>query len=403
MLVSNCNNRNMEYKDLYDNDFNAILKIAVKKILGTQTADPLEEEKFRKWLDSDPANNLLYESLKDSSKIEQLIDLANSGFPERQVKLFRKKVSTGKSIFHKKLFRYPAAASLLLGAYLMFNMFQNSRIDQLSAVSQNSNKVYVIEESTKQITVIEDSSISFYNPTAENIQDKSSEVEIPKTTVAKEEYKSVVVPKGKEIEVLLPDGSKVWLGAGSTLSFQTTTNGKTREVLLEGEAYFDVVSMSGKPFIVKTSDISTKVYGTEFYISALAHQTTTAVSLLEGSVEVTGKGNNSVMLLPGQKAISDKSTVGISVEEFNIGNLKSIREGMFVFWGERVADILPVLNNWFDYQIICENDALNHMKFYLKIDKETPVSDVMNMLSRTNLVKYRVNNFNKTIKLTLRD
>ena len=109
------------------------------------------------------------------------------------------------------------------------------------------------------------------------------------------------------------------------------------------------------------------------------------------------------MLSPGQKALSQPNHPGITVEEFNIDNLRAVRDGMFVFWGEKIKDILPLLNNWFDYKLECNDDQLADMVFYLKINKNSPVSEVVRMLSETNLIEYRINNLNKTIKLTIRD
>lgn len=395
----------MANKDIYTDEFKQKIKVIVKRAMDDQLEDKAERDLFEEWAGEDPQNDQLFSSLKDPAKIKELTDLMEQGYPKRQLEMFRQRRPTKRSIFTKGKFWYPAAAASLVLGLLILNAIQTSRMDVLANYSRETNNVYMTQDGIPGHVVYEhvvtaDFSEDVNNSGADQ-KIKAEDIQVANTGIIA--TKTIVVPTGKEFNVVLPDGSKVWLGANSTLTFPESFSNSAREVSYTGEAYFDVVSIIGKPFIVKAGDFQTKVFGTEFYMLSGAETGTTTVSLLSGSVEVSGKGGNSVMLSPGQKALSQPNHPGITVEEFNIDNLRAVRDGMFVFWGEKIKDILPLLNNWFDYKLECNDDQLADMVFYLKINKNSPVSEVVRMLSETNLIEYRINNLNKTIKLTIRD
>ena len=90
------------------------------------------------------------------------------------------------------------------------------------------------------------------------------------------------------------------------------------------------------------------------------------------------------------------------LQAFNVEALRAVKEGMFIFWGDKIKDIIPVLNNWYDYTISCDEEIENAI-FYLKINKKTPIEDVLRTLSSTNRVGYAINTEAKLIKLTTRN
>lgn len=94
-----------------------------------------------------------------------------------------------------------------------------------------------------------------------------------------------------------------------------------------------------------------------------------------------------------------KGEGGFNLQNFDVNNLRAVKEGMFVFWGDKIKDIIPVLNNWYDFTIICDHEIENSI-FYLKINKDTPVQEVIELISYTNRLGYKINKKTKTIKLT---
>src|SRR6202012_5385646 len=115
-------------------------------------------------------------------------------------------------------------------------------------------------------------------------------------------YNTITTPKGYQYQVVLPDGSKVWLNAASSLKFPTAFNGKERDVEVTGEAYFEVAKNPDMPFIVKVNREEVRVLGTHFCIMAYDDEKVLATTLLEGSIMLTS-GKSVHILKPGNQAL----------------------------------------------------------------------------------------------------
>lgn len=127
--------------------------------------------------------------------------------------------------------------------------------------------------------------------------------------VASVQKNEIVAAKGARSNIVLPDGSRVWLNSDSKLTYDAKFNDAVREVTLEGEAYFDVVKNTGRPFIVHTSGIDVRVLGTAFNIKSYARESTIEATLIHGSIEVLNKKepkSPKVILRPHEKLIFNK-------------------------------------------------------------------------------------------------
>ena len=413
-------------RGVYDKSFDAILSIVVKKSLGIQPLNDAEQAIFEQWYTSSEKNREIFHSLGENVKTEELITLMESDFAERQFKAVQKRIAqteveqqpTQQAIFRNvtkqsrlnKTYWYIAAASVavLMGLFIRQNM---NKQNQQKLLAQEISSVYMLDDEGGQPILIEDESISFMSnkeqvqhgvdAAKEGTDPQESETTGGLTAVATK-TKTVVVPKGKEVNIVLPDGSKVWLGGNSTISFPEKFSNELREVSFSGEAFFDVVKDEPIRFVVTSSNIKTIVYGTEFYVTSLVGMDYTAVSLLTGSVEVALQAGISTMLQPGEKAVNYNGEDDFERQTFNVEALRAVKEGMFIFWGDKIKDIIPVLNNWYDYTISCDEEIENAI-FYLKINKKTPIEDVLRTLSSTNRVGYAINTEAKLIKLTTRN
>jgi ferric-dicitrate binding protein FerR (iron transport regulator) len=137
-------------------------------------------------------------------------------------------------------------------------------------------------------------------------------------TLLQSSINEVTAPKGSKSELLLPDGTHVWLNAGSKLRYPQSYNTKSREVYLEGEAYFNVKTNPEKPFIVKTSDLNVKAYGTIFNVKAYPEEKTITATLVEGKIKIIGTGPDmsrfEVPLAPKQKFTFTKKPVSSKLQ-----------------------------------------------------------------------------------------
>lgn len=174
------------------------------------------------------------------------------------------------------------------------------------------------------------------------------------------------VPYGKQFDVILADGTTIHLNAGSVLKYPSNFNGSSkREVYLKGEAYFKVTKDKSKPFIVKTENLDTRVYGTEFNVSAYENDAETEVVLVEGIVgihEVVKKTDfpkEYLMIKPAQKATLEKNVRGITIKNVDVNSYIQWKEGVMMFNDENIANIFKKLERQFNVDIQNNYPALN--------------------------------------------
>lgn len=386
----------MNLNKIYGREFNVLLEIIVLSITEERELSPEESSALNKWLSENEKNRETYNSIKKEDNIKEIIDLIESDFPHKQLRAIMHRIN--KKEARKRLLRFSAYASsaaiLILSFFIWFENDGNLIHQLADSSSIRTESVYIITDNNERISL--DGKQANFN----ELKDRSGKAGLDSITdPGTVKNNTVVVPKGKEFNIVLPDDTKVWLGANTNLSFPTKFKGSRREVYLEGEAYFDVTKNKDKPFFVKTTNIVTEVFGTEFIVNSFKGSEYCSVALLSGSVKVKNNQGKNVILNPGQKAVSTDGNKDFSIETVDIENLRLIKEGMFVFWGNKIKDIIPILNNWYDYQITCD-ERTGDLVFYIKVNKNSPIEEVLEMLSKTKIVDYNIDTNNKLIKLT---
>jgi ferric-dicitrate binding protein FerR (iron transport regulator) len=166
-------------------------------------------------------------------------------------------------------------------------------------------------------------------------------------------YNTITTPRGGQYNVVLPDGTQVWLNAASSLKFPTAFTGKERNVELNGEAYFEVVKNKAMPFHVSSAGQTIEVLGTHFDVNAYSDETALKTTLLEGSVKVV-KGGLSAMLKPGQQStISNNETnAAIKVSEVtDIDEIMAWKNGKFHFNDTDIKTVMRQISRWYDVDI----------------------------------------------------
>ncbi|WP_313263192.1 FecR domain-containing protein [Sphingobacterium sp.] len=159
---------------------------------------------------------------------------------------------------------------------------------------------------------------------------------------------TIETPIGTEYTIILADGSKVWLNAGSILTFPESFASNSREVKLSGEAYFEVSHDSKRPFYVRSNEQTIRVFGTHFNVRSYPgeHNKTT---LMEGSVQVSQFGK-SKMLKPGQAAFTTGGD--LIVAEANIEEAMAWKNGLFYFESTPIKDALAAIKRWYNVDIV---------------------------------------------------
>ena len=188
---------------------------------------------------------------------------------------------------------------------------------------------------------------------------------------------------GQVREMLLPDGTKVWLNQSSVLKYPRAFEGKERHVYLDGEAYFEVSKNPKKPFRVKANGVTIRVLGTHFNVNAYAADSLVETTLLEGSVSVSNNANGKQMILkPNETAIYRKSTGILSMHiNANAQNEISWREGVLSFNDISMGEIARQLSHHFNVTIQIKSEQLRNYKLNARFKQNETLEEILEMLA----------------------
>jgi|AGTN01.3.fsa_nt_gi Fe2+-dicitrate sensor, membrane component len=211
---------------------------------------------------------------------------------------------------------------------------------------------------------------------------------------------TIEVPVGQRASVILTDGTKVWLNAGSTLIYPAKFDKKSRTVELSGEGYFEVAADKRKPFMVHTSMLNVKVLGTKFNVKAYADENV-SVALAEGKVQVSANDNRvSLTLQPNEKLSYLKNGQLVYDRSIDAEAISGWTSGELLFTDERLEDIVRTLERRFDVTIIIDTPELAGERFNCRTQPGVTVEQVLNLLKGTRKLNYTVEN--QTIKIKSR-
>jgi hypothetical protein len=198
-------------------------------------------------------------------------------------------------------------------------------------------------------------------------------------------YNTISTPRGGQYQIMLPDGSKVWLNAASSLKFPAHFSGEQREVTLTGEGYFEVAKDKRHPFTVSVNNMKIEVLGTHFNIMGYQDEGVTATTLLEGSVKVI-KGNVQQMIVPGQQAMVKQNII---VKNVDVNEAVEWKNGNFNFAHEKLGGIMRKIARWYDVDIDFEGKTTS-ATFIGTIPRSQNIKEVLGYLELTGLAHFKI-------------
>ncbi|WP_078348534.1 FecR family protein [Mucilaginibacter pedocola] len=204
-------------------------------------------------------------------------------------------------------------------------------------------------------------------------------------------YNTVATPNGGTYQLTLPDGTKVWLNAASSITFPTRFDNTSRNVKLTGEAYFEVAkktTATGRlPFIVNAGASKVEVLGTHFNVSAYADNGSHEVTLLEGAVKVS-RGGRSARIVPGQQATMAGGNAGILVGKANIENVMAWKDGLFSFDNTDISSAMKDIARWYNAKVVYKG-SIPATGFTGVLPRSSDIQTVLDWLSSTRVLKCR--------------
>ena len=300
-----------------------------------------------------------------------------------------KKAASQKNGVFINLLKYAAVAILFfsLGALMFYrnenvqtqfftnNLAEPSSEDVPRLIRSDGEKI-VLDEQNSKIEYRQDGQVVVNN----NLLNKS------KSTNSKvPELNQLVIPYGNTSEIILPDGTKVYLNAGSRLIYPDYFGDKNREVFLVGEAFFEVEHDEDHPFIVQTTDIRVKVLGTQFNISAYPSDNIIETVLTQGNVRIeknnSGFFSETSDLKPGELAAFNKKSRETIVRAVNPDNYVLWKDGILKFESTDFSRIVKKLERFYNIEFKYENPMLGMIKISGKLELSENMQESLNRLA----------------------
>lgn len=206
-----------------------------------------------------------------------------------------------------------------------------------------------------------------------------------------EAYFQTQVPYGEKSKIILADGSTVWLNSGSILKYSTSFNNKNREVILEGEGYFEVTKKNGIPFKVRTNEIDIVVKGTKFNVSAYKDDSFVRTTLIEGKVEID-YNDKSIDMNPGEEVFLNKETGEIRNYRKDNLNTNTWIENNIEYDDITLDELMVILSRKYDIKITIQNDKLKGSKFSISLRNDESIDQIFNAINKIIPIKIRKEN-----------
>lgn len=205
-------------------------------------------------------------------------------------------------------------------------------------------------------------------------------------------YNTISTPLSGQYQLVLADGSKVWLNAGSSIRFPIAFSQTERSVAIKGEVYFEIAKDNKRPFRVQSRSQQLEVLGTHFNVNAYDDEAEIKTTLLEGSVKVKVKGGaygQTAVLKPGQQARLSGSTGQMDVVKVDIEEAVSWKNGYFIFDNEEIHSVMRKISRWYGVEVVYANAQLSE-NFGGTISKFENVSQVLKILEATGTIHFKI-------------
>lgn len=206
-------------------------------------------------------------------------------------------------------------------------------------------------------------------------------------------YNTITTPRGGQFQVLLPDGSRVWLNAASSLKFPVAFTGKERAVELQGEGYFEIARNTTTPFLVTAGDMKVQVLGTEFNITAYADEAAVSTTLVQGAVRIGDAGAASRLLHLGQQAVLQHDAPQVTVTDISAADMEQViawKNGEFSFQDATVESVMRQLSRWYNVEVVYEG-RLKERRLVGQVYRSYTLAQVLAVLEATDL-HFRIEN-----------
>ena len=354
--------------------------------------DDVERRELEAWRQLGPENEVLYRKLTNREKVSRYVEKRASIDMKKYAMAYDREIGLSVRGRMNKLWGYAATILVLcvIGVTIWMNELKQNEANQLAQVTIEPGraKALLVLDDGQEIELDDHKTSKVLEESGIVIVNDSSRVEYrPASRMGeKEVMNKIIVPTGGEYNLILSDGTRVYLNAESVITFPKHFTGERREVTLEGEAYFHVTASKEHPFIVKTKDMDVMVTGTEFNVKAYSDEMNVQTTLLQGVVTVFSgfEKKEKMEIKPNQQAEWCRRSVKMRVREVDPDLFMAWKNGRFIFRQDRLEDIMRTLARWYGVEVVYLDESVKSMLFAGKLDRSEEITPILDVLRTTD-------------------
>jgi len=295
-------------------------------------------------------------------------------------------------VFRLRRWGWAAAAVLLIGATTLITVLRNRTAHLPATIAQGASNIAAPQVSKARVTLANGRVIALDSLSSGLLAQQGS-IRLVKLaggqvayqsatgeTFYEMQYNTLTNPRGsKVVDMQLSDGSRIWLNAGSSITYPVAFVGNERKVELKGEGYFEVAKDAARQFIVTANGVNTMVLGTHFNVHAYEEQT--KVTLLEGRVKVARQGqvDSGIAIRPGQQVLAGGAGQLQVTGNIDPAAVMAWKNGVFNFDGMKVRQAMAELERWYDIDVTYE-EGVQEVKVFGEIDRNLALGGVLEIL-----------------------
>ncbi len=382
--------------------YHIIAKLAVKHL--TDDLSEQEVEVLQDWLNESERNKQLFSRLQNKNELQENLHLYNSIDEKRALERAREELEIPDlKVSSKKWIRYAAAILIPLSMVGGYYVFYNS--NHRSATQESFAENTAMDSSNRAFVKLEDGSLVALNNKKKQVI-AGDEYRLVKDTLNKLSYNllsaedqnaglkskkhSIITPRGGTYNLVLNDGSKVWLNAMSEITYPVVFDNDKRVVTVKGEVFFEITKDVSRPFVVSGNNSTVEVLGTQFNYRSYSDEIQDEITLEEGSIKVLG-GENELVIQPGYQAIVSKDQSSVYVEKVNTKLFSSWKEGKMEFHRMTLERLTSNLARWYDVEFKYKDTELKNIQFSGGFEKTESIGFILNLIQETTNVKFTAN------------
>lgn len=361
-----------------------------------------ERQELESWLDSqDPESRRFFEAMTDWEEIRKALYFMYSLDHPQSLAIVREKIrleERSRLVPWRRVLNYAAIVLLVAGLGGGLWVMLHPRKIELASVRYHSD---VSPGGNRAILELADGKRVVLDSASNGLLANQGNARVMKTddgrlsyqaTAGPAEvlYNTVSTPRGGQYEVTLPDGTRAWLNAASSLRFPTRFTGGQRLVTLSGEAYFEIAGNSNRPFMVQVEHAipeTVEVLGTRFDVQAYADEPSMTTTLLDGSIKVV-QGGQQALLAPGQQASIASDGALKTSSSVDTAEVIAWKKGLFQFRGASLNVIMRQVARW--YNVDVEYDGNVTQRYFGKIPRSVNLSNVLKILESTDGAHFKI-------------